>query len=88
MIDANKLRPMLARFDRPSDLPQPGPGSDALLDAFEKRLGFRVPDDLRQWLKISNGALTGSVVIYGIYPNESPLSDYLKTGLGDSIGLM
>ena len=33
-----------------------------------------MPDDLREWLKISNGTFVGTVPVYGVHPANSPLS--------------
>lgn len=33
-----------------------------------------MPDDLRRWFKISNGAFVGTVPVYGVHPFSSPLS--------------
>jgi cell wall assembly regulator SMI1 len=73
MLNAKKIREILAQFERPSDLPQPGPLPDAEIVALEGRLGIRVPDDLREWLKISNGAFAGTVPIYGVHHGDHPL---------------
>jgi cell wall assembly regulator SMI1 len=77
MINTKKVKELLARFDTPSDLPQAGPQpaaiGDAEINALEDRIGTRVPDDLRDWLKISNGAFVGTVPLYGVHPPGFPL---------------
>jgi cell wall assembly regulator SMI1 len=77
MIDSKKIKEMLAQLEWPRHIEpprQPGPLGDAEFDAFEDRIGIRVPDDLREWLKISNGAFVGTVPVFGVHPPSYPLS--------------
>lgn len=78
MIDANRIRQMLARFDRRTDIapvgPPPAPISDAEIDALQDRIGIPVPEGLREWLKIANGAFVGTVAAYGAHPTDCPSS--------------
>jgi cell wall assembly regulator SMI1 len=78
MIDAKKVKELLARFETEGNFPQPPPQpaatSDVDIEALQGRIGIKVPDDLREWLKISNGAFADTIPVYGAHPAEHPLS--------------
>lgn len=44
--------------------------SPAAIEEFEARLGFRLRDDIRRWLRSLNGGLFGPGGLYGIQPAE------------------
>jgi hypothetical protein len=52
----------------------PGGADDALLDAFERRTGLRLPETLRAWWGAVNGALIGPGGLLGIREPEEFLS--------------
>ena len=78
MIESNRLRTLLKRLEGDPVLPQPVPQPDGISDseinAFEDRIGIPESDDLREWLKISNGTFVGTVPVYGVHPANSPLT--------------
>ncbi|REK10795.1 MAG: SMI1/KNR4 family protein [Planctomycetota bacterium] len=74
MIDTHRFKELLARFEPVSEfareIPESVPLSEAEIDAFEGRMGFPVPDDLREWLGSVNGAFVGTVVSFGVRTSE------------------
>jgi cell wall assembly regulator SMI1 len=73
MIDINRIRRLLAQAPQPPEERLPGGISDTECDAFEQRTGIRLPEEVRQWLKISNGPCVGPGGLYGIRPQRSHL---------------
>ena len=70
---AAKIKKLLAKVPRPPEDSIPDGASDADLAGFEKRLGFPLPDPLRDWLKVSNGPCVGPGGIFGIRPKRMHL---------------
>jgi len=60
------LNPLTGQPGFPRRDPYPPGASNAELDAFSKRTGIELPDDVRAWLRITNGA-TG---YFGIAPTQ------------------
>ncbi len=74
MIDVDRIDALLARLEQPGDPPRPEGLSDAEVSVLEDYLHTPLPDDLRDWLKFSNGAFIGTVPAFGAYPLDAPLS--------------
>ena len=56
----------MARVPRaPEDKTEHGV-DDSAIDAFESRVGMRVPETLRQWLRVISGAAVGPGGLFGI----------------------
>jgi cell wall assembly regulator SMI1 len=73
MIDVRRIHQLLAQAPQPPGEALPGGISDSECDAFEQRTGIRLPDEVRQWLKVSNGPCVGPGGLYGIRPQRSHL---------------
>ena len=66
MIEAHRLRDLLKNVPHRPDEPLPsGVGNDQC-DRFSARTGIALPDELREWLKLSNGPCVGPGGLYGI----------------------
>lgn len=73
MIDVKRIRQLLARAPRPPEEVLPEGASDGDCDAFEQRTGIRLPDDVRQWLQVTNGPCVGPGGLFGIRPRRAHL---------------
>jgi SMI1 / KNR4 family (SUKH-1) len=47
--------------------------SQKSIDAFAHRVGIKVPDELREWLSLANGAAIGPGGVFGIRPGDEYL---------------
>src|SRR5438105_1019599 len=68
MIDRRRLSELLTKVPTPPEDSLPPPATDPDCDSFEKRSGIRLPDDVRDWLKLTNGPCVGPGGLYGIRP--------------------
>jgi hypothetical protein len=73
MIDVPRIRELLSKVPRPPEDAIPEGASESQCDAFQRRTGLRLPHDVRDWLKISNGPCVGPGGLYGIRPARSDL---------------
>jgi cell wall assembly regulator SMI1 len=73
MRNAAKIKELLARVPRPPEDSIPGGVSDGDLAKLEKRLGFPLPDSVRDWLKVSNGPCVGPGGLFGVRPKRKHL---------------
>ena len=73
MIDARIIRDLLHIVPRPPEAAIPEGLSDYDLDAFVQRTGIDLPNELREWLKISNGPCVGPGGLLGIRPERKAL---------------
>ncbi len=72
MTELEEIKRLIKQFNAPGDFP--APLSNKELEAFGAIIGIELPNDLRDWLKISNGALVGTVPVYGLHRGNAPLS--------------
>lgn len=65
MENANRIKELITQSPAP---PEGIPGGTTLgaIDAFTNRTGVNVPEDMREWLQLSNGPCIGPGGIYGI----------------------
>lgn len=70
MYNAAKIKALLERTPIPPDESIPSGISDLELAEFYKRTGIVLPQELSNWLKISNGPFIGSQAVFGIKPNH------------------
>lgn len=73
MIDKQIIQQLLAQVPRPPEEEIPSGTSDRECNAFEQRTDIFLPDEVRQWLKITNGPCVGPGGLYGIRPQRSHL---------------
>jgi cell wall assembly regulator SMI1 len=66
MIDHKRILGLLHKVPRPPEQQIPKGATDAEIGAFEARMGLLVPDDLRQWLRVSNAPCVGPGGLFGI----------------------
>jgi len=73
MIEARKIHKLLTEVPQPPEESLPAGISDRECDSFEERTGIHLPDDVRQWLEVSNGPCVGPGGLYGIQPQRPHL---------------
>src|SRR4051812_31301894 len=73
MIDVQRIRELLKKVPRPPGEPIPYGLTDTDCEQFEERTGIPLPEDLRTWLKITNGPCVGPGGLYGIRPQRQEL---------------
>lgn len=71
MLDSQGIQELLAKVPRPPDESLPGGLSNDTLSGFEHRTGIPLPNDLREWLRTTNGPCIGPGGIYGIHPTRT-----------------
>ncbi len=77
MIDKVRIKELLEKAPKFRDNPLPEGATEAEIHAFEQRVQTRVPDDLREFLKITNGAWVDPGV-FGLRPFD-PFLDIEST---------
>ncbi|MCI0643222.1 MAG: SMI1/KNR4 family protein [Gemmataceae bacterium] len=70
MFDERRISKLLAKAKKWRTEPLPEGIADEKINAFMKKTGIVVPDDLRKWLKTANGAWVGPGGIFGIRPQD------------------
>src|SRR5262249_25648422 len=72
MFDRIKIKALLNKAPRFRDAPLPEEATDDQINGLQDRTGIRVPDDLRAFLKIANGAWVDPG-IFGIRESDPDL---------------
>jgi hypothetical protein len=67
-MDLARIDQLIRQVPRPPETELPVGCSDADINEFEGRTGLSIPNQLRDWLKQSNGSLVGPGGLFGIQP--------------------
>lgn len=66
MLDVELIRDLLSRVPSPPEQALPAGISDEDLAGFERRTSISLPNDVRDWLAITNGPCVGPGGLYGV----------------------
>jgi cell wall assembly regulator SMI1 len=73
MIDATRIQELLSKVPRPPEDAVPLGVTNEQCDDFEARTRLTLPNDVRNWLTLSNVPCVGPGGLYGIRPSRTSL---------------